>query len=220
MLALNGLQQVVNGVSPDNASVYDEGNPLTEPLSFLNVMCGQKNCRPGMVKAGDDLPYLAGAGDVNPRGWLVEKQDRRLMNDTGGEGEFALHPPGIASELTVGGISKTEGIQKLACPRPALVPPYSIQCRTEAEILEAGQLGIEVALIGNDTYQVLGSLGITGTVYPSNFNRTVIQPGQSREHINRRSLTGAVGTEKAKQFALANLETDIVDGKDFAVTLG
>jgi len=105
MLALNGLQQVGNGVSPDDTSIYDEGNAFTEPLGFLDIVRGQENSRSGTVETSDNLPYLTSAGDIDAGGWFVKKQNKRLVDDTGREGKFTLHSLGIAGEITTCGKS-------------------------------------------------------------------------------------------------------------------
>jgi hypothetical protein len=142
------------------------------------------------------------------------------MNDTGRESQFPLHASGVAAKLTVGGTSKAEGIQKFPCPLPTYVFLYTVKRCTEAQVVKTGQLGVKVALIGNDADQVLSSLGITSAIYATDTNPARIGAGQSREHIYSGGLASAVGTQEAKQLAPVYAEGNIIYSQDFAVVFG
>ena len=142
------------------------------------------------------------------------------MDDPGGDGEFALHALGIAAELAVCRLGQVEGFQKL--PRPVLPPAlaHAVKGRAEAEIVEAGQLRIEIAFVRNHADQVLGRLGISRAVDPADPHRPGVRPGQPGEDVDGGGFARPVGSEKTEQFALGHVEAQIRDGLDFAESLG
>ena len=89
------------------------------------------------------------------------------MDDPGGDGELALHALGVAAELAVGRLGQAERSSSSRARISRSAFAHAVQRRAEAQVVEAGQFGIEVALVRNHADQVLGRLGIARAVDPA-----------------------------------------------------
>jgi len=197
-------------IAPDDPPGHEERDAAAQALRLLDIVRGQEDRLSGLVEIGDRLPDPAGAVHVDPRCGLVEKQDRRIMNDSGRDGELALHALGVARELSAGRLGQAETLQQLA--RPPFPGPFahSVQRAAEAQVVEPGQLGVQVALIRHHAHQVLGGLGVARAVDAGNPDDARVRPGQAGQHVDGGRFPRAVRPEEAENLASGNDEGDPV----------
>jgi hypothetical protein len=181
---------------------------------------GEKDGGAGAVQVGDQLAQLPGAGHVDARGGLVQEQDPGPVDDAGGDGQLALHALGIAAEPAVGGRRETEIRQQLPGAGLAHGLAHAVERGTEAEIVEAAELRVEIALVGHHAHQMLGRPGLAGAVDPADPDRARVGARKAGEHVDGGGLAGTVGTQETEQLTLRDAKGDPVDGLDLAETLG
>jgi len=151
---------------------------------------------------------------------LIEKEDRRPVDDPGGDRELPLHPAGVGRELAPAHLGQAELLQKLSRPRLALPAAHAVERRTKTEVLGAVQLRIKIALIGHDAHEMLDSFHVAGYIVAKEADRAAGWPGQAGEHVDRCGLSGAVGAEKAEDLAFADVKVHGVHCQDVAKPLG
>ena len=142
------------------------------------------------------------------------------MNDPGGDGEFAFHPPGIASEIAVSCLKQTESFQKLPGPCSPLGLTHTVKRRTKTQVVEAGKLRIQIAFIRNHTDQMLGRPGVSRTVDSADTDGSRIGAGQARKHIDGGGFSRPVGSEETEQFSSFNGKRNPRDRFDVVEVLG
>ena len=133
------------------------------------------------------------------------------MDDAGGNGQLAFHTLGIAAELAVRGLVQVEQGEQFPCPLLPLGPAHAVQAGAEAEVGEAAQLRIEVALVRDHADAVLGGTRVAGAVDAVDAHLARVRPRQADEHVDGGGLAGAVRTEKAKQLAAVHVEIQSLD---------
>jgi hypothetical protein len=70
-MLLNGSFQFLWIVNGNNLSLIDYGYTLAQLIGFLNVVRGEKNSRPVLVKVLRQVPNHPGALDIQAAGGLV-----------------------------------------------------------------------------------------------------------------------------------------------------
>lgn len=214
MLVFDRLQEIAHAVDPDDAPVHDEGHPITQAFRLFDIMGGQQNGGARPVQIVDKPAHLAGAGHVDAGGRFVQKQNTGLVDNSGNDGQLALHSFGIAAELAPGRCTQAELVEQFPGPFPTLGFFQTVEGGAEAEILITAQFRVEIAFVGNHPDQVLGSPRSFDAVQAADANAPRIGPGQTSEHIDGGGLTGPVGSEQAEQLARDNLKTQLIDRLD------
>jgi hypothetical protein len=220
MLFPDRLQEVGDGVDTNDFPPHDEGYSLTQSFSLFNVMRGQKDSGSGTVKVSDKLPDVASACYIDAGSGFVKEQNPGIMDNPGGNGQPAFHPPGVAGKLTVSGFRQAERFQQFPCPDPALLLSHTIERRAKAQGIEAGQFGIEIALVGNNADQMLCRFRISRAIQTTDPNRPSIRPCKPGEDIDGCSLSGTIGTKESEKLSLAHREGCAVNGGNLAESLG
>ena len=150
----------------------------------------------------DESPDLPGACHVDSRGGLVEEKDARAVHDAGRYGELPLHSLGIAAELPAARTGEAEGIQEPPGPGLPVRFSHAVECPAETEVIEAAQLRVEIAFVGNHSDKMLCSPGILKAVYAAYAECSRIGPGKPGEHVDGGRFPRTVGAEKTEKFPL------------------
>ena len=91
-------------------------------------------------------------------------------------------------------MGECEGIEKLAGALAMLGSRHPVERSAEAQVLVSGELGVEVALVGNDPHQVPGPLDVGGVVTIEVAYAPLIGACKAREKVDGRGLACAVRT--------------------------
>lgn len=110
------MSGIFHGFDPHDTPLNDKCDPVAQALGLLDVMGGKKYGGPGSVKIGNELSQLSGAGHIDTRGGFVQKQELWFVDDSGGNGELALHAFGIAPEFSLRRVCQAKIAQQLLCP--------------------------------------------------------------------------------------------------------
>src|SRR5437867_7797262 len=83
VLPWNRRLQLQGRIERLELAVIHDGNPIAEPVGFVHVVCSEQDRE---VAPGFDLPQHFPHGDARNRveagGWLVEKEDARLVDES------------------------------------------------------------------------------------------------------------------------------------------
>ena len=108
---LDVTDKIGQRIDTHQSSLYDESNAVAESLRFLDVMRGEEYGCTGLMQVGEKLTDLSSACHVDTGSGLVKEEDAWLVDYSGGDGEFAFHPLGVAAEASFGGSGQPEGFQ-------------------------------------------------------------------------------------------------------------
>jgi len=138
------------------------------------------------------------------------------VDDARGNGELALHAFGVDAELAPSRLLQGEHPQEFAGPGVALAFAHAVERGAEAQVFEAGELRIEVALVRDNADELQGRPGSFRAVHASDANRPGVRSGQPGEHVDGRCLARPVRAEKTEDFAQLHGEGNPVHGLDLA----
>ena len=93
-----------------------------------------------------------------------------------------------------------------------------IEIGHKAQKLARGEFVIQHRLVGHIAQDGLGRDGLLLDVEPAHEGRAGRRTQKAADHLDRRRLARAVGAEKAKDFAAAHIEVDVVHGDLVAKT--
>jgi len=133
--------------------------------------------------------------------------------------EPALHAARVAADLAVARVGQADALQELDRARRAIGLRQSVQPALELEVLAAGEEVVQCRLLqrGADPPAHLRALG--GHVEAGDGGASRGRREQRREHVDRRGLACAVGTQEPVDLAGLDLELDAVDRADAAFEL-
>src|SRR5579862_2287480 len=95
------LHQAIRRVDIDDASVFDDGNAVAQPLGLLHEMSRQENCLATFADAAHQLPDSAPRLRIEPCGQLIEKYHLGIIDQCQRDEQPLLlsaregHEPGI-----------------------------------------------------------------------------------------------------------------------------
>ena len=135
-----------------------------------------------------------GAPGVEADQGLVDDQDLRVVDQGRGEDDALLHPVGVVLGELVDVVAHLEGLDQLGDPPGRDLGVEAVHLDDEAEELAAGQLLVEIGLVG-DVGDELAGLGARGGEAPDGDDAGT-RPEQAADHLDRRGLARPVGPRK------------------------
>ncbi len=206
------------GAVEQDPAVVDDDHPLAQGLDVGHVVARQQHrrARPLVVLGEERADPLLG-GDVEPDRRLVEEQHRRPMQE--GAADLGLHPlpeRQVADRLG-DQVAEVEELDQLVAHLHELGARQAVDGSDQLERVEGGQVPLELVPVAHHhrdpAQEVALALRRRVAQHPCLARRRVQQAGQ---HLERRGLAGAVGTEEADDLAGGDLEADPVDRLDLA----
>jgi hypothetical protein len=171
-------------------------------------------------EAPQQVEDLDDAERVDRRRRLVEDQDVGVFHESVRDAEALEHAPRVRLDLVVGSGGQADLLEDLLDRRLGELPRDAIQAGGVAEVLAAGQVGVEADGIGHITDAAFDVERIPCGVEPDDPGLAAGRLGQPEQHQDRRRLTGAVLAEQPEDLARLDLEVEPVDGDELAVVLG
>ena len=120
-------------------------------------------------------------------------------------------PPGVAAHLAVGGLREADAGQQLAGAALALRAADAVQRGLEPHVLGAGEEGVERRLLEGGADRGAHRGALAHYVMPAHPRRARGGRQQRGEHVDRRGLARAVGSEEAVDLAGLHPQVDPVD---------
>src|ERR1700722_8968926 len=179
------------------------------PLCLIHIVGRYEDRSPRLGYLVKKIPDLLAMHRIETSGRLIEKQQRRLVDQS------ARH----RQELTV-------AARKLSRPRVAirlqvhlLNHPFDsvidmilpVGSRKETQIFAYRQIRVEAELLGDVPKLRPDAKSAPPDIKPINGCATGGRPGQSAQHANRRGFPGTICSQKAENFTLADRHCDLVD---------
>jgi len=201
------LQFLGPSVGHDAASV-DDRNAIAL-LSLVQVVGGEEQRRacggPNLAQVG---PRLRARMRIGPDRRLVEEQHARAVQQTAGDLQPALHPPGERTDHAVAPVIELDELQHgVDSPRQAR-PVQRVEIGVEAQVLQRGELGVERRLLEHQPDVAADRRRGRHRVESGHLDPTRSGVGERAEHGDRRGLSGSVGPQEAEDLTLTDREVD------------
>ncbi len=169
--------------------------------------------RPPVAQPVQLLPDTGSQERVDPRGRLVEEQERRVVDERAGQLEPPLHPAGQAAGASATDLPQVEQLEDLAGPPTTRSEQHPEQRADEVDVLADGQIREQGERLGHvaDPLARLPSER-AGFLAEDRDGPGGRHQGTGQQADGRR-LAGARRTDHTKDGAGRDDERDVVDGE-------
>ena len=188
----------------------DHDRDAVAVFGLVHVMGRHEDCDASMGSVVDELPKLLPRGRVYSAGGFVEKHDTWLMEDAHRKGQLLFPPQRQRFHDGIGMLRKAEPLQKVGRLTGYLSIFHAIDAGEEADIFPHSKVFVEREALAHVADVLLDLLVLRGDVEAHHRTPSASRLRQACEHVHGRAFAGAVGTEKAEDFAFGNGEADMV----------
>jgi hypothetical protein len=205
--------QLRDGPLGDHPTPVDHHRPVAD-LFDLGEQVAREQHRPALLGLpADERAHLHCAVRVEAARRLVEDQQRRILEQGGGDTEPLPHAGGVAVHLVPGPFEQPHLVEYPPDARRA----YTCIAGEGPQVVAAGQVRVEGGRLhqradSGERFGGAGRLAEQGRAARSG-------PHQPQQHAQRRRLAGAVGPEEADHLAPLDGQVQPVDGDVVAVAL-
>jgi hypothetical protein len=161
-------------------------------------------------RADERLQHARG-GHVESRERLVEDDDARIVEHRGGDQDLLAHALRVLRERLVAVVPEAQQLKKLIDLGRETVVRDSSEPADQLQVFRAGQIGIEMRLLGHVAERRLVGKEIGEHVASIQQHSAVGRCEQSREHLDRGAFAGSIRAEEAKHFTRTYFEREIAD---------
>ncbi len=214
-----GLQLGGWGVGED-LSFGDDDDAIADQLDDFEDVRDVEDC---LALRGELLQQIfeeTGGDDVEAGERLVEDEQLGIVQQGGGDEDALLHALGVERDGRVApgfeaeqgeepvGLEVDEGLGQVA------------QAADELEVLEAGEVGVDVGLLGDVAEG--GAVGLEIVADALAFEEHLAVGGleEAGDDLDGGGFAGAVGTDVADDLAGTEAKADVVDGGKATIAFG
>lgn len=123
--------ETIDGVEGKEAALIDDGDAITEALGFFHVMgCVDDGGAAGLEFA-DQIENAVAALRIDTCGGFIQEQERRVVEQGGGEIEAALHAAGKALDTIGASGSEADEIKRLIDAGLAFIGGHGVETGKE-----------------------------------------------------------------------------------------
>jgi hypothetical protein len=194
-----------------HAPTADHDHPLRQGLDLLQVVAGQHDGAAVRVERLDARPQRPSGLDVQAGGRFVEEDDARPADERQRHREPPLLPAGQPTGLPVHQLAEAEPVEQFGAGERIREVGAD-----EVDDLADPQRRRQPGLLRGDAERQPAP-GVAG-VAAAQLDPPRGGPAQPGEQVDQRRLAGTVRTEQADQLAGADVDADVVDGQDVAVS--
>ena len=152
------------------------------------------------------LPEVATRARIEAGGRLVEQQNRRMMQQSLGQFETALHAAGKVLGFFFRAIGESDAGEHLGHARLQCAAAQSVDVANQHQVFFGGELDVDALFLEDHADLVADSAGVLGDIASHDERASAGRNHQRRENAKRRGLAAAVGAQQAKNFRRTNFE--------------
>jgi hypothetical protein len=205
-LAADAVLELVPGSLRDHLPAVDDGDPVGQLISFLQVLGGQQERCPLAPQLAHDGPDLVAAARIQARGRLVEEQHPRAGQQARGDVEPAPHPAGVGPGRPVSRLRQVEPLQQLAGAAAGLLAGQLEQAAEHLEVLPPGQELVDRRELPRQAEQLADGGRLAYDVVAKDLRPARIRRQQRGQNANQRGLARSIRAQQAKHHPSGNLE--------------
>src|SRR5438309_7865626 len=195
------------------AEVHD-GDAVAEALGLFNVMCGHQNGFFLSAQLLNNVVDFPAHLRIQSRGWFVQEDYLRIVDQSHGEGEALLLAAGKLVVKSVALFFQAETFKQFLRLAAAFV-----EAGEETESFHDPELVRERRGLQRGADFVFESFRFVLRIKATDGNAAAVGIAEAFENFNGSGFAGAVRPEQAENFSFFHIETDAANGFDVAVAL-
>jgi len=192
----------------DQLALVDHPDPVGHLLGLVDVLGGQDDRHAAFAEPSHQRPHVAAQLHVHARRGLVQKQNLRLVRQSLGDQDAALHAARQGHDFVLALLPQRESAQHLlddrrvrrAPEKPAAEThrcPHRLEHVGRQLLRHQADLRPRRAIVAHDVAAVHG-------------NHARGRGDDAADYVDQRRLARAVGTQQGENFTLADLEVDVL----------
>lgn len=158
------------------------------------------------------LPKFDSGSGIQPIGWFIEDQYRRIMDESPSQAKSLAHPLGQSPDRFGCNLVQTGEAQSLAYGASAIPTDQTIGSGEEVEVLDAVHVGVGTKTIGHETHGLANQLWVVDNTMPLHHGITVGRRIKRCQDAHRGGLAGTIGTDEPENMARHDIEGNVLDG--------
>ena len=209
-------QQVVNQgsgrVQGDDAAPIHHGYPVAQDFRLLHIMGGQHDGAALGFPFQRQFPHPAPRLRIQPGGGFVQKDDRRVVDQRGGDGEPLLLPAGQRAKRCGTLVGKVNGLQQRR-----RVHADAVDAAQQQQQFGKPQMLKKGAALQLDADNLLDGPGVFGHIKAGDGGRAAVRRAHPLNNFHRSSFAGAVGPQDGEHLAPRHAERHAVHRRHRAI---
>src|SRR5260221_160805 len=207
-------RQLVERAVGDLLPTVHDDDARTDLLDEMQQVRRQQD-RGARLRARDDrFPHPPDAQRVEARQRFVEQQRRRIPDEPARDHDLLPHPARQFARERLLFPRQLELGNEIA--RPAIEIVDAVEPRDEAQMLFDRQVLEQMRFVRHERQPALGLERIVDEVVRVDAHVPRRRPQDAGQRAQRRRLARAVGPDEADDFAVGDLEREVVDGREGA----
>jgi hypothetical protein len=179
-----------------------------------------RDVKDGFALGGEHFEKIfeeAGGDDIETGERLIENEELGVVNERSGDEDALAHSLGVGRDGRVLPRLKVEQTEE------AFGFPLNdrfletAEAAHELEVFEAREVSVKVGFFRDVAEDAAKGDHIVVNILTVEKNATVVGTQQAGDDFDGSGFAGAIGSEKADDFAGSDLEADVLDGGDAAV---
>src|ERR1700722_1645047 len=206
-LGTMAAHQILRPADLDDLSVLNDGHTVAQPLGFFHQMSSHEDRFAAIADAAHQIPDSAARLRIEPGGQFIEKHYFRIVDKSQRDKQPLLLAAGKAHEPGVAFARETKLFQQ-----PLGVDRFRIERGPEIHSLPDLDSLLKLRALELNANPILQLINIAERIQTQDRDFAEVRPAHSFDALHGRRFAGAVGTDKAEDLALADLERNLRDG--------
>ncbi len=194
------------------------GYPVAEALGFLHVVSGVHDGPASFLQREYVLENGITGLRIHSDRRLVEQHQIRIVHDSGGEVEPALHASGIGPDPVATPVGKSHEFERTLCPLTQPAGSQAVHPTQKAKILFSGEFLVKGQSLRRDS-DPRADRRFEGMSQPLDHDAAAVGLEKADGKMHGRTLSRAVRTKQSEDLTAMNLQGESFDGDYGAVTL-
>ncbi len=190
----------------------EDGHAVAEGLRVGEDVGREEHGLARLLEVQDDVPDQPAADGIEPGHRLVEDDELGIVDQGLGDSRPLHHPLREAADGGVGGSSKAHEVEKVLSALPPLPRAEAEQAAGVVQVFARREVVVEIGMLGKVTHLV--PPGGVSLSMPEDGEGAAVRMEETRDDLQGRGLTRAVGPEVAEDLPGSNLEVQVREDGD------
>src|SRR5579859_2438098 len=199
--------------------MIDDGELLTERISFFHVVRGEQDGAAFAVVLADDFPQQQPGLRIEANARFIEEQDLRVVHHGARNRDALHHAAGESANELVGAVGQLEAVKQGIGALGAFARTQTEVCPVEDQNLARGQREIEVRALGNNADLALGGGLILPDIVSADPGCAAGGANTGGQDAHGRGFTRAIRTEKAENLSGSYIEVNAIERNNLRLWL-
>jgi len=204
----------------DDATAVHHHEPVAQLLGFIHVVSRQHQGDAALLQAVEAVPQDVARLRIETGGRLVEQQQVGFAHQRAGDRESTFHPARQRVDPFVRSFGQLHELEQFAGAAPALRARYVEVAPIDHQVLDHGQLRVELVGLGDHTHASSDRGPVRHRIEIEDPHGAGGDRRDTADHPHGRGLAGTVGPQESERLTRLDVEIDAGNRGELAELLG